>query len=309
MPSGWGSSAVSAASRDRVVAPEQRAPQRPRWWHRVIVRVLATVGAVAVALITGIVVKNGTVLLDPFVRDVTGPSVYVTAEERPVDAGLEIFARMLPGGVTPHIRELMTGQAAGLDRELELGVPVGQAKVRLVVQAKDAPLLLTGLWLVTDERRAPLASTLLFMGTQGGGEPIQVRFDADAAEADTARGTAATNLDGRDYFDNENYQLGAGESVEFRPLVSTHTCYCRYHFELELNVSGRSERIPVRRSDGTLFGVSAAVPNPKQTYILPHPAMPPRTVLGTVGSWVQLPPAELCADYGVCDPAAWPPPR
>ncbi len=258
----------------------------------------------ALALVTGIVVKNGEVLLEPFVRDVTGPSVYATAEELPTGPGI---ARMLPDGVTDHAHQLMTGPASGLDRQPELGIPVGQTKVRLIVQAKDAPLLLTGLWLVTDARNVPLASTLLFMGTQGAGKPIQVRFDADAPDADTARGTAATNLDGRDYFGNENYQLAAGESVEFRALVSTRTCYCRWHLVLQLNVAGRNERIPVGRSDGTPFAVSAAVPNPKQAYIFPHPDIPPQTVLGTVGSWVQLPPAELCADSDVCDPAAWPP--
>jgi len=291
------------AQRSKVAATQQ--PNR--WWRGARGRVATALGAVVMAFVTGMVVKYGEQIFAPVLRQATGDPVYVSAAELPLDEGSEPVVRMLPAGVTERDRQVMTDPTAGPVRDTELGIPVGRAKLRMVVQAKEARVLLTGLRLVVDERRAPLTATLLAIGTQGGeGKPIQVMFDADARDAGTSGGTPARNLDGGDYFAGNNYELDSGQSVEFRTFVITRRCYCRWHLEVDVTLDGKTRSVAARREDGTAFEVSAATPNVQEVYEVPHIVIPPKTTLGSIGRWVRVPPVDFCKPGSVCDPSAWP---
>jgi hypothetical protein len=279
--------------------------QQIRWWRRARTRTIAAGGAILLSFVTGVVVKYGDSITGPALHRATGQPIFVTAIELPEEAGMEPIVRMLPAGVTDHDRTLMTDQAGGLERQVDLGVPVGRVKLRLVVQAKDASVLLTGLRLVVDERQPPLANTLLFVGTQGAGKPIQVMFDADTPAANTPRGTPAMNLQGHDYFDGDNYELDPGQSVEFRAFVTTHHCYCRWHLEVDATLDGRTRSVQVRRPDGSEFEVSSATDKVHEVYEY-SPLEPPKTTLGSIGPWTRVPPPEFCKPGSVCDPLAWP---
>jgi hypothetical protein len=291
--------------RPKVAAAAAQQPKR--WWRGTRGRVATALGTVVTAFVTGIAVKYGEQMSAPVLREVTGDPVYVSAAELPVDEGSEPVVRMLPAGVTDHERRAMSDPSAGPVGDTELGIPVGQVKLRMVVQAKEARVLLTGLRLVVDEARSPLTATLLAIGTQGGGgKPIQVVFDADAGEASTSRGTPARNSAGRDYFAGDNYELDPGQSVEFRVLVTTRHCYCRWHLEVDVTLDGKTRSVAARRDNGMGFEVSAATPNVQEVYEVPHPSRLPKTTLGSIGRWVRVPPAEFCTPGSVCDPSAWP---
>ena len=266
-------------------------------------RVLATAGAIVLAFVTGFAAKVAEVGWPTWSGkpDEAGP-VYVSAS--PQWTEIDPLVRTLPTGVGDRDRETMSRTVAPpVDN---LGIPVGLEKLRVVIQAKDTSVLLTGLRLVVDERRQPLTSTLLVIGTEGGGAPIQVQFDADSPGAESKRGIAARNLKGQDYFDGSNYELNAHQSVEFRANVTTHSCYCRWHLEVDTISRGVAAAVPIRRGDGSLFELSAATRSFREVYTIPHPAGPPRARLGAIGRWIKVPPRQFCSSSSVCDPSLWP---
>ncbi len=254
--------------------------------------------AVVTGVVTAVVTKVGDEASQPLLRDALGDPVYVTAGPLP-RGGETVLARSLPDGITPQVHEVLSVPTAYIDREDELGVPLGQARLRVIVQAKTSKVLLTGLRLVVDERKPPIDRTVLFVNTQGGGKPIQVRFDADARDSGTSRGTAARNVTGQDYFAGDNHELDAGGAVEFHISVGTRTCYCRFHLELETTAAGQTRRVRIEHGS---FAVSAAVPTPKEALLVPLSGTSTRTNLGTVGPWVRVAPEELCAESRVCEP-------
>lgn len=317
---GWQSIAAAnaaafaiATARSILASGEMKAmpalPTQPSkgWWKRRWRRTVVAMGVIIAVVVTSTIVRYGDIDFSRWFRQPAGEHpVYVTATQRPPTVGEEPVVRLLPGGLTDKDRQLMGG-FEWLNSPQELGIPVGLDNVQIIVQAKESRLLLTGLRLVVDERHAPLVATLLFHGTQGGpGEPIQVRFDADAPEAATPRGTAARNLQGRDYFDGANYELDPGQSVEFRAAVSTRQCYCRWHLEVDVSFNGKIQPIQVRRGDGSLFEISAATANVEQVYIYPHPSDALRPTGHSIGGWVTVPSDEFCATRSVCDPSRWP---
>ncbi|GAA1293557.1 hypothetical protein GCM10009634_47200 [Saccharothrix xinjiangensis] len=264
-----------------------------------------------VSFFTALVVKYGETLAGPIAREVIGDPVHVFASQVPAEAGAEAVARMLPNGVDDTARQVMTADESGGVNDLTIGVPVGIAKVRLVVQAKESRLLVVGLRLVVTERRPPLAATLLAVGTQGGpGKPVQVFFDVDAPGADTKQGTPARNLERRDYFKGENFELDANQSVEFRAAVTTRECHCRWHLEVDVVLDGKLRSVAARQPDGRDFESTGAVPDPTEVYTIPHTPVP--NPLATAGPWVGVDPREFCAPDSwlgeLCDPTAWPAP-
>lgn len=279
--------------------PKPSAPPAP-WWKRTATKVVAGVGSLVLAAVTGVVTavvtKAGDEVSQPLLRDALGDPVHVTAG--PLPRGEEtVLARSLPDGITPQVHEMLSGPTGYLDHEDDLGVPLGQARLRVIVQAKNSKVFLTGLWLVVDERDPPIDRTVLFVNTQGGGKPIQVRFDADARDSGTTRGTAARNVTGQSYFAGENYELDVGGAVEFHVAVGTRSCYCRFHLELETTAAGQTKRVRIEHGS---FAVSAAVPEPKEALTIPVPGTSTRTNLGTVGPWVRIAPEELCAESPMC---------
>lgn len=262
------------------------------------------------SVITGIVVKYSDLITTPFIHQAAGAPIYVSGMDLPADFGSEPLARMLQGGVTYQDYHLMASGMANISQVEDLGVPVGIAKLRVVVQAKDSQPLLTGLRLVVDHPRTPLRGTLLAAGTQGGpGKPIQVLFDADDKRAITSQGAEARNLDGQNYFEGNNYELDPGQSVEFRASVTTRRCDCLWHLEVDAMLDGKTYSVAVHRADGTDFEVTAATQAVREAYEVPTPSDTPQTILGTIGPWMKVPPAELCASPSLgmfCNPSIWP---
>lgn len=253
--------------------------------------------------------KYGDVVTAPLLRRAVGDPVFVTAAEIAGQAGADPVVRMLPSGINDHDRALMTDQATGLDQETDLGVPIGVDRVRVVIQAKDASLLLTGLRLIVDHRQTPLAGTLLYVGTQGGGQVIQVKFNADDPQASTSHGAPALNIEGHNYFDGDNYELDPGQSVEFKVLIDERRYDSLSHLMVDATLDGATYSVPVHRTDGSDFEITSATSAMHHVYELPISATSPEGTSGSIGEWRSVSPTRFCSVAGnPCDPAAWPAP-
>lgn len=234
--------------------------------------------------------------------------VYATATEQ-WDAQQDPVMRVLPNGLDPAARAVLKNPRHRSPQAL--GVPLGISKLSLVVQAKEDDVRLQGLRLMVDSRKAPMASTLLYQGTQGEpSKPIAVFFDTDGKPSSHG-GIPALNAKGEDYFDGLNVPLAPGRSEEFRVQVTTRTCYCTWHFAVDVISKGRRSTVEVFQDDDQKrpFGVTAVTNGFGTVWFARHPTAEPLGGQEKIGIWERVPVGRFCGTYAVCDPRRTPEPQ
>lgn len=153
-------------------------------------------------------------------------------------------------------------------------VEVGQSHLRLYLENDGRErVTVRNIKAKVVERSEPISQTLLTAPSAGVNELVDLRFDLDSGDLVQALTPASPDDDTelQPFFLAKNISLEPTESTDIQLTVSTHSCFCRYFFEVEfvkadsvatlqigdpsgrpLTISALAQDYSQRFSDGTL---------------------------------------------------------
>ena len=114
------------------------------------------------------------------------------------------------------------------------------------------------------ERLAPISQTFLRAPSAGANELIPLLFNLDKGDSVAAstpvsvRGSPTTSLES--FFAKNNVSLNPGETTDIQIGVSSHSCYCRYKFEVEIIKVDSTLTLEVGDSAGRPLTITAQSP-------------------------------------------------
>jgi hypothetical protein len=264
-------------------APKEEAkPAQPKkpWWRSLGglagKKLVLVTGLVLTVLITNAVSAFTSAKILPWYRTATGqpPLAAQAFEEWAVSDTLD---RVVPPGQDAQLRAALAGSTA---QAQGAGIPVGTAKAHLVVQAQDTTVTIVGMKLLTRHLAPVPGGTLLFSGTQGGGNAIQLYFDADSPDP------PGKDADGQDYFAAGSYvTLQPGEATEFGVQVTARRYYSQFTLLLTVFADGRLSQVTVT-DQGHPFQVAPPGRQYSAVYTVPLDSPDRR--------WVKMSPGAFC---------------